>query len=302
MYTTAQVNGRVRAISYWLSAVSLSVICVAFSRPNAALARVDCTGLSESECTRVSAVSAVREQDDKQTDAGSIVGGSEATESDAKWTAALGFKTGGGKLRQYCGGTLVNKRWIVTAAHCEVVAGDVAVIGRKVLTDTNKGMVIPIAKVVNHPEYNADTNENDIAVLELASDAPQAGIPVESQDVAKSGKRLTVLGWGRLSEGGPSSNTLMRVGTRVVSNKKCTYDYEDTGVTIAPGMICAREAGKDSCQGDSGGPLVTGYPTKPKLVGVVSFGIGCAQEEFPGVYTRVFDYRDWLHEQTGLDL
>lgn len=151
------------------------------------------------------------------------------------------------------------------------------------------------------PGYNSATSENDIAVLELGADAPSNGIPVEETDIAQSRKRLSMLGWGRLSEGGVSSDPLMKVGIRVISNAACADDYDGTGVTIADGMICARAPGKDSCQGDSGGPLVAGYPSDPKLVGVVSFGIGCAQPEYPGVYARVFAYRPWLAEKTGLD-
>ena len=82
-----------------------------------------------------------------------------------------------------------------------------------------------------------------------------------------------------------------------VTTEVCGNDYASSGYTITDGMICAGEAGKDSCQGDSGGPMVgTNKAGETVLVGVVSWGIGCAQEGYPGVYARVAYFLDWLQE------
>jgi secreted trypsin-like serine protease len=260
-----------------------------------------CAGLSDEQCRRLAAVQQFRDRPVPGSEA--IVGGQEAQDVDANWTVAIAFKRPDGSLFQYCGGTLVSKRWVVTAAHCEVHEGDKVIVGRPRLKEKTKGNVISVAHATSHEKYDHNTNENDIAVLQLEADAPGDGIPLEHDDVAKARKRVRVLGWGALAEGGNTSNQLMQVRLRVISNTSCADDYDGTDVsTIADGMLCARAAGKDSCQGDSGGPLVVGYPDATKLVGVVSFGIGCAQPQFPGVYTRVFTYRDWLKQKTGLDL
>ena len=96
-----------------------------------------------------------------------------------------------------------------------------------------------------------------------------------------------------LQAGGSISNALLRVEVPFVDAETCEDDY--TGYAISDKMICAGEKGKDSCQGDSGGPLVTYDNGEPVLVGVVSWGIGCAYEGYPGVYARVSAFVDWIN-------
>ena len=99
----------------------------------------------------------------------------------------------------------------------------------------------------------------------------------------------------KIQAGGSISNNLLKVEVPYVDEKTCEDDY--TGYTISEKMICAGEKGKDSCQGDSGGPLVAyDENNSAVLVGVVSWGIGCAYEGYPGVYARVSAFVDWINQ------
>ena len=104
--------------------------------------------------------------------------------------------------------------------------------------------------------------------------------------------KLILQGWGTTSSGGSISEDLLKVEVPFVDKETCEQDY--TGYTISDNMLCAGEKGKDSCQGDSGGPLVAYNNGSPVLVGVVSWGIGCAFEGYPGVYAKVSNYLDWI--------
>lgn len=117
-----------------------------------------------------------------------------------------------------------------------------------------------------------------------------------------------VAGWGRTQEGGKSANVLQELQLPTVPNEQCKADYDKIGKVgsekqFDDSVLCAgyREGGKDSCQGDSGGPLM--FPVQKEdyefyyyQIGVVSYGIGCARAEVPGVYTRTSKFIDWISE------
>jgi len=108
-----------------------------------------------------------------------------------------------------------------------------------------------------------------------------------------------VTGWGTLSEGGFGlPNVLHKVTVPVVSDEDCNESYSGNGYSVADSMICAGlpDGGKDSCQGDSGGPFIAGEPGSEELIGIVSWGIGCARKGYPGVYTEVSYFVDWIME------
>ena len=99
-----------------------------------------------------------------------------------------------------------------------------------------------------------------------------------------------------LQEGGLVAEKLQKVQVPFVPTEQCQSNYASSGYEITDGMICAGEKGKDSCQGDSGGPMISEGPEGKVLVGVVSWGIGCAREGYPGVYARVSNFADWIEE------
>lgn len=232
-----------------------------------------------------------------------IVGGEEAQVGEYPWAASIAFPRGDGSLFSYCGGSLIAADWVLTAAHCQVRTSDKVILGRHDLT-TAAGTVHGVTEFIPHAEYNADTSDNDIALIHLATPSTQTPIALIGADqlFGAAGNPFTIAGWGLLEEGGSASTVLMKVTVPILDNTVCQVKYAGTGVQITDNMLCAADPGKDSCQGDSGGPgmVLDTAGDLDRLAGVVSFGIGCARASFPGVYTRVANYLPWIEEKTGV--
>jgi trypsin len=220
-----------------------------------------------------------------------IVGGEKADIKQHPWQVAL---TIGGSL---CGGSIIAQKWVLTAAHCVRPLPKLSDVKAKAgATDyTGGGMGTEIEKIVVHEGYNPTTSENDLALIKLKTATAGRVIPLASAELpVPNGQPLEVTGWGVTAEGAISpSRPLLKANVPYVDNAACNVAYEGS---IKPGMLCAgyREGGIDACQGDSGGPLVWRTSDGPVLVGVVSFGTGCARRLKYGVYTRVSAYRDWI--------
>jgi len=223
---------------------------------------------------------------------------------DYPWMASIGFERSNGSIFSFCGGSLIAPDWIVTAAHCKVQPGDKVILGRLRLS-TDAGVVHDVAESISHPDYNPSTNDSDIALLRLVTSSDQDTIALIGADElgANPEADYTITGWGLLEEGGEASDVLMEVTVPILSNPVCAFHYGDAGVGITANMLCAAEDGKDSCQGDSGGPGMISDPNLGdfRLAGVVSFGIGCARPDFPGVYTRVSNFLTWIKDHTGVE-
>jgi len=236
-----------------------------------------------------------------------IVGGQKAKAGQFPWQISL-KRSGSYGWSHSCGGSILDKNTIVTAAHC--VSG-MAASGLQVYYGTLKhasgGTAVAVKTVRGHTGYSSSTLKNDIAILKLASDINLSsgnanigtvGLPAKNSDPA-SGTTVTVSGWGTTSEGGSIPADLNYVSVPIVARTTCNTNYGSG--SIDNGMICAADAngGKDSCQGDSGGPLVTVSGSTGTLVGVVSWGSGCARKGKPGVYTRVGYFTDWIASNRG---
>ncbi len=238
-----------------------------------------------------------------------IVGGQQAEPGEWPWQAYV--RSG----PYMCGGTLIQQTWVVTAAHCVLhnderyTAEQIHVtLGEHDRTKTEgTEQQINIIQVIPHPDYDAQSNNNDIALLQLATPATLGNgvgtvapvITPGDDALVATGTQAMVTGWGATREGGPIATELMEVTTPLVTHEECSLTYG----TLTGNMLCAgyAEGGKDACQGDSGGPLVV--PTDDdgwKLAGIVSFGYGCARANFYGVYTRVSNYVPWMEQTLGI--
>jgi len=164
-------------------------------------------------------------------------------------------------------------------------------VGETYLTDSGNWREIDRLEV--YSTYNTITHENDIALIRLTQPYDGQSIPLAGSATVLTDALLEVTGWGATSEGGPTSKQLMLAFVPYVDNNTCNQPSAYHG-SIEPTMMCAGAKDKDSCQGDSGGPLMLRGVDGVLLVGIVSFGDGCAQNLKYGVYTRVSAFRDWV--------
>ncbi|KAF0708695.1 Aste57867_6249 [Aphanomyces stellatus] len=216
-----------------------------------------------------------------------IVGGKEAAKGQHQYVTGL-RKTAGGS--DFCGGSLIAPNVVLTAAHCIPAKPQYVAIGTHYLSGTQDGEQIKVTKTVVHPKRG--NNNWDFAVLILERDSKFAPVQV-SFDEVKAGTPTIVRGWGTTSSGGSQSNVLLEVGVDAIDNAQCGKFLGSSSIDET--MLCAGgKRGEDSCQGDSGGPLTVEQNGSAKLVGVVSWGDGCAQQDKPGVYARISIARDFI--------
>jgi len=240
------------------------------------------------------------------TSNGRIVGGSDATRDHYPWQVVL--KRHGGFI---CGASVIHESWVITAAHCvtgngasafSITAGVHSRTGYNELNKQNKRVVRVITE-----NYNDRTLENDIALLKLDSPLdftsnsvrpiciPSNSAPVETNCV--------ITGWGE-TESSPSSPSILQAAQLpILANSVCSPNLQSQGQALTDDMMCAgsMQGGIDTCQGDSGGPLACRRSSNNaySLQGITSWGLGCADVGFPGIYTRVANYASWIERKTN---
>jgi len=231
-----------------------------------------------------------------------IVGGDEVEAHSIPWQVLI-LRYG----RQHCGGTILSATKILTAAHC-IMDGLQVMVGEHNLVSAVDGVLHEIAQLKKHPNYNAQTVDNDIAIItlkkpiELGDKAKAACLPASATDPAlEAGQLLTVSGWGRLAANDAGPNVLHSIEVPYMTNQQCrrSWGYGSSFYgSITSNMLCAGESytGPDSndispCNGDSGGPLTLGNT----IVGVLSFGARECKFR-PAVYARVTQYLQWIKE------
>jgi secreted trypsin-like serine protease len=247
-----------------------------------------------------------------------IVNGDPIAISQAPWQVALVRSSVADNYNaQFCGGSLVSATHVVTAAHCvpglapsgvEILAG----VGNLNESTTR----IAVSGITSHPSYNAATTENDIAVITLQTPVALDGTlrrvialpppaPAGGTTWPVTGESVWVSGWGALASGGSYPTQLQGVTVGVLADPAspaCGSYPDPAGGTFQPAtMLCAGAVApnRDSCQGDSGGPAAIDRSGTWTLAGVVSWGYGCADPSYPGIYSRVTTYREWVLAQTS---
>lgn len=202
----------------------------------------------------------------------------------------------------YCGGVLITDNLVVTTAHCcyQVNMDEVKVVAGEhdLYADDETEQFAGVTSAVMHQDYDPVTFHHDICLIKLDTSFELTnGVGVirtasEGETFVGNGR---VSGWGLLSEEGTEPDMLMAVNVTLRSDEECRAVYG--ALAIQDEMMCAGDNGKDACQGDSGGPLVCG-PELRQLCGLVSWGYGCGQDGFYGVYTEISYYKQWLEQAT----
>ncbi|MFT3710888.1 MAG: trypsin-like serine protease [Archangium sp.] len=261
---------------------------------------ISLTTLFLTACGPDTAVLSGSEGDEFDTAEGRIVGGVDSDISITPWQVAIMDQS----WFQYCGGSIISESWVLTAAHCEVAVGDKIGAGHsKLTTMRTNGQIRTVVQAITFPNYVTSEQGKDVMLVKVNAPFDLSGANAKAVTLASeadasffaAGAVATVSGWGTLRSNGSSPNQLQRVDLDISTAAAVRASYG----TLTADQIGAYRSGKDSCQGDSGGPLTVKKNGTAILVGVVSWGEGCAEPNTPGMYSRVASFTSWIQGKIG---
>ncbi|XP_044260065.1 serine protease snake-like [Tribolium madens] len=244
-----------------------------------------------------------------------IVGGELAGRKEFPHMAVIGFEPTRDEKKWLCGGTIISKQYILTAAHClshhEHGEAKYVRIGASDYNDKNRRQELKIEERIPHPEYKSSSHYHDIGLLKLETEAkmnPYARPACLFSRNEIPTERAIATGWGHTTWAGEGSNKLLKVTLDLFDHNTCNASYKNqisrrlkNGI-VDDLQVCAGSKDgeeKDTCQGDSGGPLQIYHfgdeiVCMYDIIGITSFGKGCAGS--PGVYVRVSHYIKWIED------
>ncbi|KAM4749474.1 tissue-type plasminogen activator isoform 2-T2 [Rhinophrynus dorsalis] len=245
-----------------------------------------------------------------------ILGGQGAQITSHPWQAAI-FLLSRNMVGEHflCGGTLIDRCWVMSAAHCfaESISSNRlrVVLGRTFRAVPGaEEQKFSVERLYIHPKFDSNTFDNDIALLKLHSVSGSCAVETErTRPVCIPDSGLTLPDWtecemsgyGKHEEFSPFYSEQLKEGhVRLYPDRLCTPERL-ANETVTPNMLCAGDTRNldDACKGDSGGPLVCSHENRMHVLGIISWGIGCGKKDTPGVYTRVTRYVNWIQEHVG---